>query len=473
MKTRKVMNMDEKKTQGQLLQEELFCKQEHVARLQKNAQKEATTFCEGYKTFLDEGKTERECVIKAVDLLEKAGYVPFDTAKKYNAGDKVYYNNREKAIIASTIGTKGIEEGVRIIAAHIDSPRLDIKPNPLYEASDLALMKTHYYGGVRKYQWVAIPLALHGVVVKKNGETVQISIGEKEEDPVFTISDLLPHLSADQNKRTLPDGIKGEELNIICGALPYDDEKVKEQVKLKVLEILHNTYGIKEQDFMRAEIEAVPAFKAKDIGFDRALIGAYGQDDRVCSYPALVAEIEAKNPAYTTVTVLTDKEEIGSDGNTGLNSAYLEHFITYLAEMQGQNAKTVFANSKCLSADVNAGFDPTFPDVSDPRNNAYLNNGVVVTKYTGARGKGGTSDASAEYTSFVIDMLEDANIVWQTGELGKVDQGGGGTVAMYVASKNCDVIDIGVPLLSMHAPYEVSSKLDVLMLYKAFIAFYA
>ena len=465
--------MSEKKTKGQKLQEELGYKQEHVARLQKDAFAEAVEFCEGYKKFLDEGKTERECAIKAIALLQEAGYKPFKPGEVYKAGEKIYYNNRNKSIIASTIGTEDIEKGVRIVASHIDAPRLDLKPTPLYEASDLALMKTRYYGGIKKYQWVAIPLALHGVVVKKGGEVVQIHIGDKDEDPVFTISDLLPHLGESQAKRPLSEGVKGEELNIICGALPYDDAEVKEQVKLKVLEILYDSYGIKEQDFMRGEIEAVPAFKARDIGFDRALIGAYGQDDRVCAYPSLLAELEVKKPKYTTVTVLTDKEEIGSDGNTGLNSDYLEHFITYLAEMQGKNVKTVFANSKCLSADVNAAYDPTFSDVSDPRNNAYLNCGAIITKYTGGRGKGGTSDASAEYMGFVTDMLDEAGVIWQTGELGKVDEGGGGTVAMYVASKNCDVIDVGAPILSMHSPFEISSKLDVLMLYKTFKAFYA
>ena len=465
--------MEKEKSAGQLLAEKLCYKQEHTARVKKEAVVEAADYCEGYKAFLDAAKTEREFARRAIEQLEEAGYVPFEAGKAYQPGEKVYYSNRGKAVIASTIGTEPLEKGVRIVAAHIDSPRLDLKPNPLYEAADLALFKTRYYGGIKKYQWTAIPLALHGVVVKKGGETVEIAVGEKESDPVFTVTDLLPHLGAVQGQRTLNEGIKGEELNIVCGALPYDDKEVKEQVKLYTLQLLNEHYGIAEQDFIRGELEVVPAFKAKDIGFDRALIGAYGQDDRVCAYTALTAELSVKKPAYTTVTVLTDKEEIGSDGNTGLNSDYLEHYITYLAEMRGENVKTVLRNSKCLSADVNAAYDPTFADVSDERNNAYLNCGVVITKYTGGRGKGGTSDASAEYMGFVTDLLDEAGVMWQTGELGKVDAGGGGTVAMYIASKNCDVIDVGAPILSMHSPFELSSKLDVLMLYKTFSAFYA
>ena len=336
----------------------------------------------------------------------------------------------------------------------------------------MAYFKTHYYGGIRKYQWGTTPLAMHGVVIKKNGESVKISIGEQDGDPVFCVSDLLPHLAAKQNERKLSDGLKGEELNVIIGSVPFVDDSVKEPVKLMALKLLHEKYGITEADFYRAEIEMVPAYKAVDIGLDRGLIGSYGQDDRVCAYTALMAEIAAKNPEHTTFTILTDKEEIGSVGNTGLHSDYVHHAVEDLAESFGADTKTVLRHSICLSSDVNAAYDPTFASVYENRNSSYVNKGCVLTKYTGARGKSGSSDASAETMAKVIGIMEENGVYWQTGELGAVDAGGGGTIAQFVAHMDVDVVDLGVPILSMHAPFELASKLDVYNTYKAFKAFY-
>lgn len=444
----------------------------HIAIKDRQQVDKANEFAKGYKLFLDKGKTERECVSFAVNLLKNNGYEEFDKNKKYKAGDKIYSVNRGKAIIAGTIGTEDISEGIRINGAHIDSPRLDLKPNPLYERDEIAYFKTHYYGGIRKYQWGTIPLALHGVIVKKDGKTIEINIGENEEEPVFYISDLLPHLSAVQNERKLSEGLKGEELNIILGTLPFDDEDVKEPFKLYILSILNEKYGINERDFARAELEIVPAAKSRDVGFDRSLIGGYGQDDRVCAYTALIAEVECKNPKYTTMTILTDKEEIGSVGNTGLNSHYVYDYITYIAENFGVDVKDVCKKSACLSSDVNAAFDPGFPDVYEKNNSCYLNHGCVLTKYTGSRGKGGSSDASAEFMAKITDIMDRAGVYWQVGELGAVDVGGGGTIAQFVAALNIDVVDLGVPIISMHSPFEISSKLDVYNTYLAFKAFY-
>lgn len=461
------------KTKGQLLQEELTFKFPHIGKDAPAQIEKAKIFCEGYKTFLDNGKTERECVREAVAMLEMQGYLPFEGGKKYQAGDKVYFVNRGKSILATTFGTEQLNKGLRINGAHIDSPRLDLKPNPVYEKNDLAFFKTHYYGGIRKYQWVTVPLAMHGVIVKKNGEVVEVNIGEKAEDPVFCITDLLPHLASEQNDRKLKDGIKGEELNVVIGSLPFvDDAELKDPVKLLALKLLHDRYGITEADFLRAEIELVPAQKAKDVGLDQSMIGAYGQDDRVCAYTALMAELETVNPKFTTVTILSDKEEIGSDGNTGLNSDYVLHYIQELAEAAGVNEREVLQNSICLSSDVNAAYDPTFSSVFEERNACFLNKGCVLTKYTGVRGKGGSNDASAELMAKVIAMMEEEGVYWQIGELGAVDQGGGGTIAKYVAHMNVDAVDLGVPILSMHAPFELSSKLDVYNTYKAFRAFY-
>ena len=354
---------------GKELQEKLGWKFPDIAEKHPEQVEEAGRFCEGYKEFLNEGKTERECVKKAVEMLEQAGYRPFDRSVSYAAGDKVYQVNRGKALIATTFGREPLEKGLRINGAHIDSPRLDLKPNPLYEKDGLALLKTHYYGGIRKYQWSAVPLAMHGVVYLEDGTRVEISLGEKEGDPVFCVTDLLPHLAGEQNGRKLSEGIKGEELNVVIGSLPYEDSKdVKEAVKLKVLALLNQYYGMTEKDFIRAEIEMVPAYRAVDIGLDRGMVGAYGQDDRVCAYTALQAEMGVTDPVYTTMTILTDKEEIGSVGNTGLNSDYVLHYIQTLAERKGADYKTVLASSLCLSSDVNAAYDPTFASVYESRN---------------------------------------------------------------------------------------------------------
>ena len=431
----------------------------------------AYAYADGYKKFLDNAKTEREAAKTAVLMAEKKGFVPFEIGKEYKAGDKVYFNNRGKTVAFAVIGKQTADNGINITAAHIDSPRLDLKPNPLYEDSELALFKTHYYGGLRKYQWTAVPLAIHGVFALRDGTVKEVSIGENEDEPKFVINDLLPHLSAEQNKRTLSDGIKGEELNVLVGSRPFKADEGSELVKLNILNLLNQKYGISEDDFLSAELEMVPAHKACDIGFDGSLIGAYGQDDRVCAYPALTAILEVENPEKTALAILADKEEIGSTGNTGLESDFLRYIIGDIAKMQKVDATVALRNSKCLSADVNAGFDPTFPDVMDRRNASFLNYGVVVTKYTGARGKSGTSDASAEYAAYVRNMLDKAGIVWQTGELGKVDLGGGGTVAMFIANMGVDVIDLGVPVLSMHAPFETTSKFDVYMCYKAMYEF--
>lgn len=432
----------------------------------------ADDFAVGYKDFLNNAKTEREATAVVLAKAIENGFQEFDPGKQYKAGDKIYYVNREKAIILAVIGKKSLKEGVKIAAAHIDSPRLDLKPNPLYESDEIALFKTHYYGGIKKYQWVAIPLALHGVIVKANGEKVTVKIGEEENEPKFVISDILPHLGAEQGKRTLSEGIAGEELNVIVGSRPFRSDEGSELVKLNILRLLNEKYGIKEADFLSAELEVVPAFKADDIGFDRSLIGSYGHDDRVCAYPAAMAAFSVNEPEYTVMTVLADKEETGSDGNTGLHSSYLKYFIEYLAKANGFDGFEVLSKSECLSADVNSAYDPTFNSVFEKNNTSFLNKGVVITKYTGARGKSGTSDASAEYMGKIRRMLDDDNIVWQIGELGKVDAGGGGTVAKYIANLDVDVVDLGVPVLSMHAPYEVISKLDLYMAYKAFSKFF-
>ncbi len=455
------------------LSKELLFSYKHVAKEDKKEFKKSDEFSTAYKEFLNKAKTERECAALAKEMLTKAGYKEFDITKKYKAGDKVYKINRGKAIMAATFGSKDLNEGIRINAAHIDSPRLDLKPNPLYEKNELAFFKTHYYGGIRKYQWVTIPLAMHGVVVKKDGTKVEINIGEDEDDPVFMISDLLPHLGMKQGERKLAEGINGEELNIIVASLPLDDTDIKDAVKLHAMKLLNDRYGITERDFARAEIEFVPALKARDMGFDRSLIAAYGQDDRICAYPALIAEIETKKPEYTTLTVLADKEEIGSVGNTGLHSNFVYDFISMLATNKKADVRVVCENSACLSSDVNAAYDPTFDSVFEANNSCYLNHGCVLTKYTGARGKYSSSDASAEFMAKVIDIMERAGVHWQIGELGAVDVGGGGTVAQFIAMLNIDVVDLGIPVLAMHAPCEVASKIDLYNAYKAFKAFYA
>ncbi len=468
------MSKEKTKSQAEELKEKLFCTKKHSTLIMTDKeQKKADKFCEGYKKFLDNGKTEREASAEAVRIAENEGFVPFEKNGKYKPGDKVYVWNRHKAVIFAVIGTEKAEKGVNLTAAHIDSPRLDLKQSPFYEADELGLLKTHYYGGIKKYQWPTVPLAIHGVIVRADGSTIDVCIGEDENDPVFVVTDLLPHLAEEQYKRPAPKLITGEELNVLIGSRPFKDDKVSEAVKLNLLNILFEKYGVVEKDFLSAELECVPAFKARDIGLDRSMVGAYGQDDRVCAYTAFMAMMNLKNvPHRTSVCVLTDKEETGSDGNTGLCSSYLKYFLSDLAECLGTNGRTLMTNSKCLSADVNAAFDPTFPEGYEKRNCAFVNKGIVVTKYTGARGKSGTSDANAEFVGEIHAMLDKNEVIWQTGELGKVDFGGGGTVAAYIANLDIDTIDVGVPVLSMHAPYEVTAKNDVYMAYKAFYSFY-
>lgn len=454
------------------LKEKLFMQKKNAYLKMSDAEvKKCDKFCEGYKTFLDASKTEREAAAFIENEAKKAGFAPFDKSKKYKSGDRVYYVNREKAIILAVVGKEPIENGVNIVAAHIDSPRLDLKQNPLFEKDEVGYFKTHYYGGIKKYQWPTVPLSLHGVIVKADGSKITVNIGEDEKDPAFCVSDLLPHLAAAQMKRPATEIVRGEELNIIIGSRPFKDDEASEAVKLNLMMILNEKYGITEADFLSAELEAVPAFKAKDIGFDRSLVGGYGQDDRVCAYPEMMAILGAKSVRRTAVCVLTDKEEIGSDGNTGLNSSYMKYFIADLAATFGVKCRDVLSKSKCLSADVNAAYDPTFPDVFERNNVSVLNGGVCVTKYTGSRGKSGTSDASAEFVGEVRALLDKNGVIWQTGELGKVDNGGGGTVAMYVANLNVDTIDVGVPVMSMHAPFEITAKADIWAAFRAFEAF--
>lgn len=460
------------KTASELLREQLSYKRKN-GRLYSDESivNAADSYCDGYKAFLDKAKTEREAAKAAMEMAKAAGFTEFEYGKKYSAGDRVFFNNRGKTVAFAVIGKQPVENGVNITAAHIDSPRLDLKPNPLYEDVDLALFKTHYYGGIKKYQWTAVPLALHGVFVLKDGTVKEVSVGEREDEPKFVINDLLPHLASEQIKRTLNEGIKGEELNVLIGSHPFKDDKGSELVKLNILKLLNEKYGVTEEDFLSAELEMVPAAHASDIGFDRSMIGAYGQDDRVCAYPALTAVLEVKTPERTALAILTDKEEVGSMGNTGLESDFLRYVVGDLAKMQGGGPTLALRHSKCLSADVNAAMDPTFQDVMERKNASFLNYGVVVTKYTGARGKSSTSDASAEYVAEVRALLDRENIVWQMGEMGKVDIGGGGTVAMFVANMGVDVVDLGVPVLSMHAPFETTAKFDVYMCYRAMYEF--
>ena len=467
------MEKKEEKSKAKKLKDKLFSNPKNSGLIMSDEEiAKADKFCEGYKKFLNSAKTEREAVIEAVKLAKKKGFAEYEYGKKYKAGDKFYYVNRKKAVILGVMGKKPLSEGVRIAVAHIDSPRIDLKQHPLYEADELALFKTHYYGGIKKYQWTTIPLSLHGVIIKADGEEVTVNIGEDKNDPVFCITDLLPHLATEQMKRPAPAIVKGEELNVLIGSRPFRDDDISEKVKLNIMSILNEKYGIVEDDFISAELEAVPAFGAADVGFDRSLVGSYGQDDRVCAYPALEAILDCKTPEKTALTVLTDKEETGSDGNTGLNSSYLPYFIFDLAKTHGFDERQVISNSECLSADVNAAYDPTFPEPTEKNNAAHMNYGICVTKFTGSRGKSGTSDASAEFVARVRMLLDKNGVIWQTGELGKVDAGGGGTVAQFVANLNIDVIDVGVPVLSMHAPFEITAKNDIYNGYKAFLCFF-
>ncbi len=465
------MNDKKEKTAIEVLKDKLSYQPQNGSKsLSADEIAAADTYCDGYKSFLDKAKTEREAVKTVIAMAEAAGFTPFNAAMTLKEGDKVYLNNRGKALVLAVIGSRSISDGVTIAAAHIDSPRLDLKPNPLYEDSELAYFDTHYYGGIKKYQWTTVPMALHGEIIRADGSSVTVNIGEDDNDPVFCVTDLLPHLGTEQMKRPANDVVRGEDLNLLIGSRAFRQDDESESVKLNILHILHEKYGITETDFLSAELEIVPAYRAKDVGLDRSMVGAYGHDDRVCAYPAVTALLECGTPAYTAVTILADKEEIGSEGNTGMQSAFLRYFIDDLAAVFGAKGHHVLSNSICLSADVNAALDPIYPDVMVRSNASQLNYGVCITKYTGARGKSGTSDASAEYMGIIRRILDTNKVLWQIGELGKVDAGGGGTVAMYIANLDVDTVDMGVPVLSMHAPFEIVSKIDVYMAHKAFLA---
>ncbi len=466
--------MAEEKSKIEQLKEQIMMKEsEGVKSLSEEDIEKADEFCVGYKKFLDNSPIEREAVRYSIDLAKKAGFTEYDADASYSAGDKVYYNNRGKALALAVIGKNGVKNGARLAIAHIDSPRIDLKPNPLYEANNLALFKTHYYGGLKKYQWTTIPLSLHGTIVKLDGTVLNISWGDAPDESCFCISDILPHLAQEQVTKPMSKAFTGEDLNVLVGSRPYvTEDNEKDLVKLNVMNILNKKYGITESDFLSAELCLIPSFKTKDVGFDASLIGGYGHDDKVCAYPALMAALDVEAPESTCVTYLTDKEEIGSDGNTGMQSDFLRYFIYDLANQDGIEGYRALSKSTCLSADVNAAFDPTYASAFEAKNSSYINNGVVISKYTGHGGKYDTSDASAEYMGKIRSLLEKNHILWQIGELGRVDLGGGGTIAKYVANMNVDVVDLGVPVLSMHAPFEIISKTDVYMAYRAFYAFF-
>ena len=429
------------------------------ARLTDDDRQELDTYCKAYMAFIDAAKTEREATAWAVAEAEKRGFVPFKPGMDAKPGDKIYYNDRDKAIALAIVGTEPLSAGANICAAHVDSPRLDLKPKPLYEDSEIAYFKTHYYGGIKKYQWPTIPLAIHGVVCRKDGEKVTVTIGEDDTDPVVMVSDLLPHLAADQMQKTAAQVIAGEQLNVILGTEPLEGEG-SDMVKLNIMKLLNEKYGIIEEDFLSAELSIVPAGKCREVGLDRSLLGAYGHDDRVCAFAELYALFEIGTPAKTAVCILADKEEIGSVGISGMQSHYFEHFMGGLCDAQNVKLEDCFAASFCLSADVSNAFDPNFPETCDRRNNSQLNYGVSICKYTGSRGKGGASDASAEAMYHIRKTFDDNGVIWQIATLGKVDQGGGGTVAAYMANRNIVTVDAGVPVLSMHAPIELVSKVD-------------
>ena len=433
------------------------------------------TFADEYIYFLNKSKTEREVIDFAKEVLQKNGFVDIRDKQVLEPGDRVYFINRAKSMYIAVIGTDTLETGLNIVGAHIDSPRLDLKPNPLYEDTGFAYFKTHYYGGIKKYQWTTIPLSIHGVIAKTNGERIKVNIGEEDDDVAFVITDLLPHLAQDQMQKKLHEGISGEDLNLLIGSIPYGDEKTTEKVKLNILKILNEKYGIVEKDLLSSELELVPAFKAKTLGFDRSMVAGYGQDDKVCAYTSLRAILNIYNPKKTAVCILSDKEEIGSMGNTGMESHVFDTFIAELLNKKAENKPNmldkVFCNSKMLSADVDAALDPIYASVSEKNNASFLGHGIGFNKYTGARGKSGASDANAEYVATIRAMLEENNISYQIGELGKVDVGGGGTIAYILANKGIDVIDCGVPVLSMHSPYEVTSKFDIYEAYRTYETF--
>ncbi len=443
-------------------------------RMSNEERQEAIKFAEGYKKFLDRAKTEREAVEEIKKNAQAAGFL--DGYGKIR-GNKLFFINKEKTIALAVIGQAPLKEGLRIIVSHIDSPRIDLKQNPLYEDTDLAMLRTHYYGGIKKYQWVTIPLALHGVVVKGDGGKINIKIGEELDEPVFVINDLLPHLSGKvQDQKKMAEAIEGEKLTALAGSLPFPDEEAKERVKLRVMELLHQKYGLVEEDFTSAELELVPAAPARDVGFDGSLIGAYGQDDRASAYTSLRATLDLSSPPRSALTLFVDKEEIGSEGNTGARSFFIEEVVRLLIEHWGEKptdnlVKTILARSQAISADVESALDPNYPEVHEKQNAGKIGYGVCLEKFTGHRGKSGASDARAEYVGEIRRIFNAHNVVWQMTEIGKVDEGGGGTVAKYLAVYGMDIIDCGVPVLSMHSPFEVTSKADIYQAYKAYKAF--
>lgn len=446
------------------------------AEMGEAERKEVFSFNKNYAEFLTKNKTEREFASAAVEELEAAGFKNIEEYDSLEQGDKVYVVNRSRALMAAVIGEKDLKEGLKIVGSHIDSPRLDLKPNPLYEDGEMAMFKTHYYGGIKKYQWVTMPLALHGVVVKDDGSQIELSIGEKDDEPVFFISDILPHLGKKQLKKSMKEGISGEQLNVVVGSIPVEDEDAKNKIKKAVLNHLKEEYDFSEEDFISADLQVVPAYKTRDAGFDRGLLAGYGHDDRVCSYTALEAALDVENPKYTSVILLMDREEVGSMGSTGMQSHFFEDQVANLVDLYYDNyselsVRKIMQNSKVLSADVSAAYDPDFAEVYAKHNSAYLSKGIVLSKYTGARGKAGSSEASAEFMGEVRGLFNNAGVVWQTAELGKVDEGGGGTIAQFLANYNMDVVDCGPAVLSMHSPYEVVSKADVYHTYLAYNVF--
>lgn len=471
--TEEIREKKKEKTEAELLKEKLLINTESGAKtLAKDEIDKADEFCKGYVEFLDNAKTERDAVEYTLKAAIAAGFTEYDPEKSYKPGDRVYVNNRGRALMLCIMGKEGTKNGVRLGIAHIDSPRLDLKPNPLYESNDLALFKTHYYGGIKKYQWPTVPLALHGVVALKDGTVVKVRIGDEESEPCFVVTDLLPHLAVDQMSKVMTKAFNGELLNVLIGSRPFRTDDESESVKLNIMNILYEKYGFTEADFVSAELTMVPAGKARDVGFDRSMIGAYGHDDKVCAYPAVMAAFDTAVPEKTVISVLTDREEIGSDGATGMKSTYMADFIADLAKADGMELRHVMARTSCLSADVNAAFDPTYASAYESANACFINNGAVITKYTGSGGKYSTSDATAEFVAKIRRILDDKKVLWQTGELGKVDGGGGGTIAKFVANLNADVVDLGVPVLCMHAPFEIVSKIDVYETYRALYEFY-
>ncbi len=465
------------KAEEESLKEKLFLNKKNgwIGKTE-DEKKEIFKFSDEYMYYLNNGKTEKEIVEISKDILLKNGFRDISEYNELHAGDKVFFENRQRNLFAAVIGEAPMEDGLKIIAAHADSPRIDLKQNPLYESSGFSLLKTHYYGGIRKYQWSSIPLSMHALFVKSNGEKIKVVWGENDEESAFVISDLPPHLSQGQNERKLKEGLTGEELNILVGTIPYEDTKISERIKLNILKILNEKYGITEVDFTSSEIEFVPAFKARSIGFDSSMVASYGQDDKVCCYTALRGILNVTNPRRTAICVLTDREEVGFIGNTGMETKILEKFVAEILDKTNQNRpnmiERVFSNSEVLSADVTAAYDPTFPDVFEKRNSAELGKGICISKYGGVAGKSRGSEASAEFVAKVRNVFENANVQYQAAELGKVDKGGGGTIAYTLANRGMDVLDCGVPIMAMHAPFEIASKSDIYEAYKAYEAFY-